>query len=82
MHEVDSFFNFAKNIFLGFKEAAKTDINVFLLIFAAFVWPFKILRGLFASTVIYVIIRRVDDLMSVHVNLKKQELNQIKNVIQ
>jgi hypothetical protein len=77
MHEVDSFFAFAKGIFKGLVNAIKTDIDVFLLAFSAVLWPIKIFRGAFTSLLTYVIIRRVDGLMSAYVDLKKRELNNV-----
>jgi hypothetical protein len=80
MHEVNSFRHFAKNVFIGLINATKTDIDVFLLAFAAIMWPFKIFRGLFTSILFYVTMRRADGLMSAYVNLKNRELNKIENV--
>jgi hypothetical protein len=77
MHEVNSLPNFAKGIFRGLYQAIKTDVDVFLLAAAGLIWPIKIFRGLFTSTIIYVIIRRADGLMTAYVNLKNRELNQI-----
>jgi len=70
MHEV-KFFDFVKGIFLGLKEAIKTDVDVFLMFFAAAIWPFKIFRGVFTSTLLYVIIRRADGLMTAFLTTKK-----------
>jgi hypothetical protein len=74
MHEV-KFIDFVKSIATGLIEAVKTDIDVFLMAFAAVIWPIKIFRGLFTSTLIYVIIRRVDGLMSAFINIKKLEID-------
>jgi len=78
MHEV-KFTKFASSIAKGLFEAVRTDIDVFLLAFAATIWPFKIFRGLFTSVLTYVTIRRADGLMSAYVNLKKQELSKVDN---
>jgi hypothetical protein len=82
MHEVNSFTSFAKGIFGGLIDAIKTDVDVFLITFAAAIWPFKFARGLFTSILFYVTMRRADGLMSAHLNIKKQELSKIDNVIQ
>ena len=80
MHEVDSFLDFSKAIFTGLKNAIKTDVDVFLLAFSALIWPIKIFRGLFTSTLIYVIIRRIDGITSAYINVKKQEIvNDVKS---
>ena len=71
MHEVDSLGKFTKNIFSGLISAVKTDIDVFLITFAAAIWPFKFARGLFTSILFYVTMRRADGLMSAHLNIKK-----------
>lgn len=76
MHEV-KFFTFAKGIFKGLSEAIRTDIDVFLLAFAATLWPIKIFRGAFTSLLSYVIIRRVDGIMSAYINIKQRELNNV-----
>jgi len=72
MHEV---VNFAKGIFKGLGQAIKTDIDVFLITFAGLLWPFKFLRGLSISTLVYVVSRRVDGLMSAFIAIKQQEIN-------
>ena len=79
MHEVTSF---GKEIFAGLVKAIKTDVDVFLITVAALISPFKIARGLFTSILFYVTMRRADGLMSVYLNIKKQELSKIDNVIQ
>jgi hypothetical protein len=61
MHEV---VDFAKGIFKGLGQAIKSDVDVFLITFAGLLWPFKILKGLSIGTFLYVIIRRVDGLMT------------------
>lgn len=76
MHEVKPFFEFARGIFAGLKNAVKTDVDVFLLTLAALIWPFKIMRGFFTSTIIYVIIRRIDGLMSAFLSIKRREMSQ------
>jgi hypothetical protein len=78
MHEV-KFTEFAKSVCRGMIEAVKTDIDVFLLTFAATIWPIKIFRGLFTSLLAYVTMRRADGLMSAYVNIKNRELSKIDN---
>jgi len=72
MHEI---INFAKGIFKNLGQAIKTDIDVFLITFAGLLWPFKLLRGLSISTLVYVVSRRVDGLMSAFVIIKQQEIH-------
>jgi hypothetical protein len=74
MHEVN-FFDFTKGIFRGLIAAVKTDVDVFLLTFSAIIWPIKILKGLSFSTLIYVIMRRADGLMTAYLNIKNREMS-------
>lgn len=66
--------NFAKGIFKGLWEAIKTDIDVFLMTFAGLIWPLKITRGLSISTLLYVVLRRVDGLMTAFLSAKRKEI--------
>ena len=77
MYEVRSF---AKEVFTALFDAVKSDVDVFLMTFAALIWPFKFARGLFTSVLFYVTMRRADGLMSAYLNIKKQELSKIDNV--
>ena len=76
MHEVVVF---AKSIFKGLWEAIKTDIDVFLMAFAGLLWPIKVFRGLSISTLLYVIIRRADGLMTGFLSIKTKEINGVQS---
>ena len=73
MHEI-KFSEFVKGVALGLVNAVKTDVDVFLLVVAAILWPFNKLKGFFFSTLLYVIFRRADGMMSVYTSLKQREL--------
>lgn len=70
MHEV---VDFSKSIFKGLWEAIKTDVDVFLLAFSGLLWPFKFTKGLSVSTLIYVIIRRVDGVATAFISTKHRK---------
>lgn len=79
MHEIT---NFAKGIFKGLWEAIKTDVDVFLLALSGLLWPFKITKGLSVSTLIYIIIRRVDGVASAFISMKHQEIRNVETTEQ
>lgn len=77
MHEVNNFSNFAKSIFGGLVEAAKTDIDVFLMTISAILWPIKIFKGFAISILFYTTCRRIDGLMTAYLLVKKNETSNI-----
>jgi hypothetical protein len=79
MHEV-SFKDFAKGVLKGLTNAIKTDVDVFLMTFAGFLWPFKASRGLSISTFLYVVTRRIDGPLKAFMAIKKEEVDSISEV--
>ena len=76
MHEVKDFIELGKGIFLGLKDAAKTDIDVFLIMTSAILWPLKVLRGFSIGTLFYVACRRAEGLMMAYKNIKDREYHE------
>lgn len=77
MHEVDNFSQFAKDVFNGLIDAAKVDVDIFLMATAAILWPVKVFKGFAVSLLFYVTCRRVDSLMTGYFLIKKNETSQI-----
>jgi len=68
-------FKFAREVFTGLFEAFKTDVNVFLIGCAASALSFRKTRGIGASLLFYISLRRIDDLMAAYVAIKNRELS-------
>ena len=77
MHEVDNFSKFAKNVFNGLIDAAKVDVDVFLMATSAIFWPIKIFRGFAISLLFYITCRRLDSLMTGYLLIKKNEASNV-----
>ena len=76
-----SFVRFARGVGAGLLDAIKSDVDVFLIASSALLWPFKVLRGLFIGTLLYVVCRRLDGLMSGYISIKNKEMNVINEAI-
>ena len=65
---------FAISVFRGLFQAAKTDVNVFLLGLSVPALSIKRFKAFGGVVLFYVGLRRIDEMMSAYVSLKNKEI--------